>query len=37
MVKGQPLTAKFTLDPQSAQLLRPQYFAGLSCPSKAVQ
>jgi type VI secretion system protein ImpL len=36
-VKGQPLTVKFELDPQSSQILRTQYFSGLSCPSKAVQ
>jgi type VI protein secretion system component VasK len=36
-VKGQPVTVKFGLDTQSAQILRPQYFSGLSCPGKAVQ
>lgn len=36
-VKGQPLTVKFSLDPQSAQIFRPQFFAGLTCPPKAVQ
>jgi type VI secretion system protein ImpL len=36
-VNGHPLTVKFGLDPQSAQVLRAQYFAGLSCPGKAIQ
>ncbi len=36
-VKGQPLTVKFSLDPQSAQIFRAQFFAGLNCPAKAVQ
>jgi type VI protein secretion system component VasK len=36
-VNGHALTVRFSLDPQSAQILRPQYFAGLSCPGKAVQ
>jgi type VI secretion system protein ImpL len=36
-VNGHPLTVRFGLDAQSAQILRPQYFTGLSCPGKAVQ
>lgn len=37
MINGHPATVKFKLDPQSAQILRPQYFGNLSCPGKAVQ
>ena len=36
-IGGSAAAMKFSLDPQSAQILRPQYFAGLGCPSKAVQ
>jgi type VI protein secretion system component VasK len=36
-INGHPAAVKFALDPQSAQVLRPQYFSGLGCVSKAVQ
>jgi type VI secretion system protein ImpL len=36
-INGHPVTVKFSIDPQSAQVLRPQYFAGMGCPGKAVQ
>jgi len=36
-INGHPVTVKFSIDPQSAQVLRPQYFAGMTCPAKAVQ
>ena len=37
IINGHPITLKFSLDPQSAQILRPQFFGNLSCPGPAVQ
>ncbi len=36
-INGHPASVKFALDPQSSLILRPQYFSGLACTSKAVQ
>jgi type VI protein secretion system component VasK len=36
-VHNHPATVRFGLDPQSAQILRPQFFAGMSCPVPAAQ
>lgn len=37
MMNGHPQTVKFSLDPLSAQILRPQFFGNLNCSGKAVQ
>ncbi len=36
-VKDHPVAVKFSIDPTSAKVLRPQFFSGLSCPGRAVQ
>jgi type VI protein secretion system component VasK len=36
-IGGVPVTVKFSLDPQSAEILRPKFFSGLTCVSKAIQ
>jgi type VI secretion system protein ImpL len=36
-INGHPAAVKFALDPLGAQILRPQYFSGFACVSKAVQ
>jgi type VI protein secretion system component VasK len=36
-MNGHPESVKFSLDPQSAQILRPQFFGSLTCPGRAVQ
>jgi type VI secretion system protein ImpL len=35
-INGHSAAVKFALDPASAQILRPQYFSGLNCVSRAV-
>lgn len=36
-INGHPAAVKFALDPQGAQVFRPQYFSGMGCISKAVE
>lgn len=36
-VNGHPASVKFSLDSQSSQIFRPQYFSGLGCSGRAVQ